>query len=105
LLFCPASRGAPRASGACSPGQGVLFAGEPRNFFFAFGFVSWGNHKPGGSHLGGKAEPRSAASALASFPARRAREKKGRQKMRVTRDRRTQNPDRSAGQTGPEVVC
>ncbi len=30
LLFAPLLAGHPRASGACSLGQGVLFAGEPR---------------------------------------------------------------------------
>jgi hypothetical protein len=56
--------------------------GEPRNF--ALGLVSWGDRKPGGCHRGDKAEARRAASAQEYFPSRRAREKKGRWKRKVT---------------------
>src|SRR5215831_18021783 len=33
------SRGTQQASGACSPGQGLLFAGEPRNFALSLCFL------------------------------------------------------------------
>src|SRR6516225_3798349 len=33
------SRGTPRRVGACSPGQGLLFAGEPRNFALSLCFL------------------------------------------------------------------
>ena len=51
----PFSRGALKASGACSPGQGLLFAGEPRNF--AVRFVSWGNTNPEGVAVATKQKP------------------------------------------------
>ncbi len=81
----PLLAGHPKASGACSQGQGVLFAGEPRNNNFAFRFVSWGDRKPGGCRLAGKQNPavppaRRRLSELA-VPAR-----KGHQKRRLTRE-------------------
>jgi len=35
----PLLAGHPKASGACSPGQGLLFAGEPRNFALSLCFL------------------------------------------------------------------
>jgi hypothetical protein len=84
LLFCTRLlAGHPKASGACSPGQGLLFAGEPRNFALSFCFLG-GTANPEGGEA--EAEARSAASAQASFPARRAREKKGVEKEKGERN-------------------
>ena len=75
LLFCARLlAGHPKASGACSPGQGLLFAGEAKKLRFIVLFLG-GTANPEGGEA--EAEARSAASAQASFPARRAREKRG----------------------------
>jgi hypothetical protein len=77
----------------------VLFAGgakkkreeEEKKLRFIVLFLG-GGRKPEGSCQSGKAEARRAASAQAAFPTRRARERKGRQKRRVTGGRLRQNP-------------
>jgi hypothetical protein len=76
LLFCARfSRGTKRASGACSqvPRAAFLRGSQETSIFVLF--LGGTANPEGGRQQADKAEARRAASAQASFPSRRAREK------------------------------
>jgi len=94
LLFCARFlAGHSRASGACSPGQGLLlFARGAKKLRFIVLFLGGTANPEGGL---AEAEARSAASAQASFPARRAREKAASEKEKRTREKSKSGSKRS----------
>ncbi len=74
LLFCPASRGAPKGEWGLLARPRGAFCGGAKKLLCRF--VSWGTANPEGGEA--EAEPRRAASAQGWSPARRAREKRRR---------------------------
>ena len=83
----------PRVRGIARP-RAAFCGGEPRNF--ALSLCSWGGPQTRRAPLEREsAEARSAASAQASFPARRAREKRGVEKENGTKRNQSQTGRRN----------